>query len=350
MNLVRYGVILLSGLALIFLQGCGGPAPQKQEAEKDQGQSVVSTLQSQLARAHDDIQREQARNEELIAQVQTLTEKLKQPQSEPAKPTRAERKAAQPAREVPGKAAADETKIQLMGEKAIAEHRAAQLSRRLDELSKNLDQKESEMAAIRQKAGSKEAEVEQLRQQIEKLQTAERTRTGELNSRLEQITRELENRSAEAKKLKQEVDEKADLLAALKNAVSDSGKLKSTAENEVNRLRSELAETSKQLEVARNVAEQNKNVAEQWKEYAEQYQARAEASEKELQSQRERAVASEKELEDLKAQAEDLTSRLQALEAEPGEAETEEPAPSRIDRLLRGPQAQGTPEGGASLY
>jgi chromosome segregation ATPase len=365
MNLVRYGAILLSGLALVFLQGCGDSTPLKPAAEKEHSQAVITNLQSQLAQAHDDIQRGQQKNEELIAQVQSLAEKLKQAQSEPAKsPTKAERKAATvPAKDARGKAAPDESKIQLMGEKAVAEYRAAQLSRRLDELSKDLDRKESEMAAISQKAGAKEAEVEQLRQQIEKLQTADRTRTAELNSRLQQITKDLETSSSEAKKLKQEVDAKSDLLDALKNAVGDAGKLKSTAESEVTRLRTELAEMAKQLEAAqavaeqnktlseqnRSIAEQNKTVAEQWQQEAEQFRMRAEASEKELQSERERVQASVKELQDLKAQTEELTSRIQALEREP-EGEAEEEAPSRIDRLLKGPQAQETPKGDSSLY
>jgi len=363
MNLAPYGVILLSGLAIVFLQGCGGSPPQP-AAEKEQGQSVISTLQSQLAQAHDAVQREQARNEELIVQVQSLTAKLKQAQNDLAKSAKIDRKSAtSPVGEARKKGAPDESKIQLMGEKAIAEHRAAQLRRRLDELSKDLDRKESEMAAIRQKAQSKETEVEQLRQQIEKLQAADRSRTAELNTRLEQITRDLENRSSEVKKLKQEVDSKGDLLDALKNAVADAGKLKATAENEVTRLRAEMAEMSNQLETAkavaeqnktlaeqnRSIAEQNKSVAEQWQQEAEQFRMKAEAAEKDLQSQREKAQASEKELQDLKAQTEELNSRIQALEREP-EGEAEQPGPSRIERLLKGPQAQETPESKSSLY
>jgi chromosome segregation ATPase len=351
MNLVRYGLVLVSGLAFAFAQGCGGSSQQKPAAEKGQGQAVVSTLQDQLARAHDDIQREQARNEELVAQVQSLTEKLRQAQREPGKPGKV---ATQPPREARGERGTDESKIQLMGAKAIAEYRAAQLSRRLDALSKNLDRKEAEMAAIRQTAQSKEAEVGQLRQQIEKLQAGEKARTVELNSRVEQISKDLANRSAEAKKFKQELDEKSGLLDALKNAVTDASKLKSAAENEVTQLRAELAETTKQLETARNVAEQNKSVAEQWQQEAEQFRAKAEASDKELQSQAERAQAAEKELQTLKAQTEELSSRLQALEGEPGEAEAEteaeEASPSRIDRLLRGPKAQQKPGNESSLY
>lgn len=340
MSLMRYGMVLVSALVLA-VQGCGSGSTEKSAQDKGQAKQSVFDLHAQLAQARDEVQREQERNADLRAQVQSLTEKINQ--------SRAESKGAGAA---PGRqeaaSAPDASRIQLIGEKALAEYKAGQLSRRLDELSKNLDRKEKELESIRQTAQTKENEVAVLRQQIDKLQAAEQSRSAALNTRLDQITKQLEERSAAAAKFKQELDEKSELLNALKSAVADANKLRSAADNESSRLQTELAEGKRQLDAARQQATQWYQEAERRGQEGDQKAQEADRWRQEAERYRSMAEASSKDLQELKAHAGELAGRLQAME---GEAESqEEQDQSSIDRLLRGPKAQEASEPQSNLY
>jgi chromosome segregation ATPase len=371
--------ILMIGLALIF-QGCGEHRTDKSPADTQPAQKLVSDLQSTLAQSRENLDREKERNLELMQRVQSQLDKLNEAEGSVrgSKPTEVSR----------GEEASDKKRIELMGAKAIAEYRAEQFRRRLDELSSDLDLKERELETIRQNSVKKDQEVQQLRQTIEELQAADRTRTAELNSRLEQITRDLEARSAVADAFKKDLDEKTELLGALKNAVSDASKLKSNAEAEITRLQGDLGQALRQLEASQaqfsqerqdlglardyinqyqteierlrqevgrtyaetersqQEAEQIRVTAESWKQQAEQFFAEAERSRQEAEQFRVEVDRARQEIvqfrvetdrakqeaNELRAQVSDLGGRLQTLEAR--SEQPDEVKPSSVDVLL----------------
>lgn len=359
MSLTRISGIVLLGALVLMCQGCGSVSTETPAPDKGQSKQSVFDLHAQLAQARDELQREQEHSADLQAQVQSLTQKAADMQSELAKARTSKARTEAPRPSAGAAASKDPARIQLMGEKAIAEFRAAQLSQRLEELSKDLDRKEAELESIHQTAQAKDKEVALLRQQIDKLQAGEQTRTAELNTRLDQINKELAERSAAAQKFKQELDEKTDLLNALKNAVADASQLKSTAETENSRLQTELADAKSQVESLTQLANQWKEEADRRGEETEK--AAQDAAQKgqeadqwraEAERYRSQAETSAKELQEAKARAEELTGRLQAME---GEAEAPEPQeegrPSAVDNILKGgPKAQESKEPQSSLY
>jgi len=382
MSLTRYGIVLLSALVLA-VQGCGSGSTEKPPAEKGQAKQSVFDLHAQLAQARDEVQRERESKEALQAQVQPLTQKVGQLQAEL-------NRAQTPGARKEASGAADQSRIQLIGEKALVEYKAEQLSRRLNKLSEDLDRKEGEMATLRQTAQAKEKEVADLSRQIESIQTTEKSRSAALTQRMDQITKELEERSVAAKKLKQELDEKSELLSTFKTAIADANKLKTAADGESSRLRAELDEAKEQLEsltqqtettqqqlqssqqqletstqqladaqqqlaTSKQQLEEAQQRAVQWYQEAErrgqEAKQRAEESTRwaqEADRYRSMAEAASKDVEDLKARADELSGRLQAVE---GEAESpQEHEPSPIDRLLTGPKAEEQAAPKTNLY
>jgi chromosome segregation ATPase len=353
MTLTRYALLLLGAL-LLACQGCGSVSTEQPQPDKGQAKQSVFDLHAQLAQARDEVQREQERAAGLQAQIQSLTQKTTELQAELDKARTGRPKPEATKSQPTSTRSTDPGRIQLMGQKALAEYKADQLSHQLDDLSKDMDRKETELESIRQTAQAKEKEVALLRQQIDKLQAAEQSRTAELSARIDEATKQLEARSAEAKRLKQEVDEKTELLNALKNAVTDAGQLKSAAESENARLQTDLEDAKTKIESLTQLANQWKEEAdrrgdETEKAAQESVQKGQEADQWRAEAERFRAMAeaSAKDVQELKAKAEELIGRLQAME---GEAESEEPqgaaqapqetGPSAVDHLLKGPKAQ----------
>jgi len=382
MSLTRYGIVLLSTLVLA-VQGCGSGSTEKPPTDKGQAKQSVFDLHAQLAQARDEVQREREGKENLQAQVQSLTQKIGQLQAEM---NRAQTQGAR--KEASG--ATDQSRIQLIGEKALVEYKAEQLSRRLNKLSEDLDRKEGELESLRNTAQAREKEVADLKRQIDSIQTAEKSRSAALTTRVDQITKELEERSVAAKKLKQELDEKSELLNTFKTAISDANKLKTAADSESSRLQGELDEVKQQLESStqqfastqqqleasqqqleastqqleasqqqlkssKQQLEEAQQRAVQWYQEAErrgqEAKQRAEESTRwaqEADRYRSLAEAASKDVEELKARAEELSGRLQAVEGEAESPKDHEPSP--IDRLLTGPKAEEPAAPKTNLY
>jgi len=309
MRSIFHRSILIAGAVLIF-QGCGEKAVDLQPREQPQARKTVADLESQLEQAEQELTALRRENSELERKLDALTQERSKDES-----TR------------------DDKKIELLGAKAIAEFQVDQLNRRFDKLTKDLDAKEKELGALRQTSDQRENEIEELKGTIEQLHTDDRKRTTDLNSRLDKMARELEQGSVESRELKGHLDERDQLLATLKNAVADATRLKSQAEAEGNRVRSELAEATKKLESAEAAREQDRQTIGELQ--AEEEEARQqvvhyrEASERcKLETDR-----LEKETGKLQAEISDLSSRLRAAQPSP------EGKPSIIDKLLDEPIA-----------
>jgi chromosome segregation ATPase len=344
MNSWRYSMMILIGLVAI-LQGCSQSGVDKATSESEHLQKSIADLQSQLTQAKHSLSSLEDENQRLAAELQAAGVKIKMVEQ------RTLEKSSEGRTQTKGsefKGSDEESRIGLMGAKAIAEFRAEQLSKRLDKLSKDLDLKEQELVAIRKNAEAKDKEVASLSRQIEELQEADRTRTSELESKLDRIGKELADRSTAMGRLKQELDEKTELLHTLKNAVADAAKLKSNAEIEVTRLQSELTQAADQtgavgkqasqlrrdLEQLQNQAFRTREDIDQCREQSEQLRAEAESSRQESQR--------------LKAELSELGQRLQAAEPTPPAAEEEHP--SALDHLLQSPQSAGTSGRPSGLY
>jgi chromosome segregation ATPase len=303
--------IMIAGALLIF-QACGEKPVDVQPREQVQAQAekTITDLQSKLTKAKQDAAALRRENTELEGRVKALSKESSKEET------------------VRG-----DKKIELLGAKALAEYQVDQLNKRLDKLTKNLDSKEKELGAIRQTSDQRQNEIEELKTTIEKLQTEDKKRITDLTSKLDKMSKDLAQDSAESQELKRQLDERDQLLATLKNAVADATKLKAQAEAEGNRLRSELAEATKKLESTEAAREQDRQTIgelqaeeEETRQQAVQYREAAEQCK--LETDR-----LEKETGKLQAEISDLSSRLRA--AQP----PEENQPSIIDKLLEEPKA-----------
>lgn len=410
MNSLRYCLLALAYALVLLFQGCSQPQGQGTGSAPDllKARDLVSELQSQLAEARKDLAKQHAQNGELIERVQSVMDKLKEAEKDRDR-EREERKAAEARKQVQEEATrsasasgiSDPVRIKLMGAKALAEFRAKQLSERLDKLGKDLEAKEQELKTIREDAKNKDEEVQTLTKRMDELRATADAKTAELSGRIEKVTKELSQRSAEAKQLEDQLNEKTGLLDALKNAVGDAGRLKARAEAEGARLKKELDETQKQLEAKtqeseqrgkqveelrqgltnadqqieqlnaataklRNRVEQLQAAQEQggqeigqlraeWersKQEAEQYRSEADRAREEVVQFRVEAERQKKIAEGLQARASEMAAKLQEYEkaAQAAQAPQEE-GPSTVDRILQAPTAGGEPTGPSSnLY
>lgn len=344
MNSRCYSMMIFLGLVAI-LQGCSQSGIDKTTSDSEHFQKSIADLQSQLTQAKQSLSIFEDENQRLAAELQAAGVKVKMAEQ------RALEKFSEGRMQTKGpefKGSDEESRIGLMGAKAVAEFRADQLSKRLDKLSKDLDLKEQELVAIRKNAEAKDKEVASLSRQIEELQEADRTRTSELESKLDRIAKELAERSTAMGRLKQELDEKTELLHALKNAVADAAKLKSNAEIEVTRLQSELTQAANHSDAVGKQAGQLRRDLEQLQNQA--FRTREDIDQCRQQSEELRAEAesSRQESQRLKAELSELGQRLQAAEPTPPAAEEEHP--SALDHLLQVPRSAGTSGRPSGLY
>jgi len=380
----------LIGLALFF-QGCGDTEAEKSKAEATQSREVIAKLQSQLAEARDGLARQQAENRQLSETVRTFDQKIAQIQvaaEKAAEESRSRRGASSATPE--GNGDADQSRITLMGAKAVAEFKAAQLSQKLESLKKDLERKEEELARIREDAQKKDNEIQMLSKRVEELQAQDQTRSAEVNSKLEHLGKELEKRSVESRQLKKDLDDKVGLLEALKNAVADAGRLKATAEAEASGLRNQISELTRQLtasqtdgkacrqEIARLQSEGEgrrqeiaslQNESEGFRQEIVRLQGLIEKSRQETarlqgemqQARKDRELylqeatrlsleleARQKEVQELRTLNTDLSSQVEALEQRV--TALSEELPSTADQILRGPSVSEVPETAPNLY
>jgi chromosome segregation ATPase len=316
-------VILIVG-SMMVLQACGDSQVDKLRMEADQRGKQVADLQAQLAQTREALARQQDEKSQLGDQLSSLQLKIRELEAQAQKKVEAARTEA--------KEAPDAGKIGLLGAKAVAEFRAQQLSKRLDKLSADLDKKEQELVKINQISKQKDLELTKLKERIEKLQAADQNRVGELQAKLENISKELEQRSSVATQSQQELKEKSDLLVTLKNAVTDATKLKAASEAEAERLRTELGQITKQLETTKARAAADSQDLQDCAAWAEK-------AAKELKNQQAAMQQYKGETERLQKEGEQLKSALAELNNKIRAAEAAQEQGSPIDRILESPKA-----------
>ena len=145
----HYSMMILVALVFILL-GCGQSQVGKTTGETGDLQKSIADLQSQLAQARQTVTTYEGENQRLSAELQAASVKEKMAEQ------RASENIPEGQMEARGTGLGegdDESRIGLMGAKALAEFKAEQLSIRLGKLSKDLDLKEQELVTIRQKRG-----------------------------------------------------------------------------------------------------------------------------------------------------------------------------------------------------
>jgi hypothetical protein len=346
MNCFRVCLALFFGLALMA-QGCGRQTPEKPVPKEDRRTQIISQLKSNLSQAEDESARQKNENAALVTEVESLKQEIKEleekaAQQQAQEPASSPEPSSPPVQ--PDESISPETRVGLLGAKAIAEFRAQQLSQRLDKLTKDLDKKEQELKDIRENAQQKQAEVARLSETLDRLQAADQLRAQEVNAKLGSMSKELAARSEESQRFKKEMEEKAALLDTLKQAVSDAAKLKTHAEAEAEKLRAALAEnttklkkTERQIEDAIKEIQQYQTNEDDMRRQLADWQAAVARSSDQAQS-------CAQETERLKSEISTLNERLQALHPK-GEEES-----SAVDRILQSPVSGATGPPKQPLY
>jgi chromosome segregation ATPase len=308
--------------SMMALQGCGNNQQAEMAAKEGRNRQVVSQLQSKLGQARTDLDAHKARNAELNAEVQRLSSEVQDLEGKIAKaaaaPVVVETPAPPPAQDVN-----PEGRVELMGAKALAEFRAQQLHQRVDKLNKDLQSKEKELAAIREQAQQKEAEVAKLSATIEQFRTEEQQRSQDVNARLEELGKQLAARSEESIRLKKDLDDKADLLAALKQSVGDCAKVRTHAETESGRLQAQLNEETARLRNTEQQLAQTKQENEKSQNHIAELRRHLEQLSQAAQQVKQQAEISAQEARTLKAELARVQPQTSAKQA----AQAPQPAP-----------------------
>ncbi len=335
MNSIGFRLILLLIIA-VLAQGCAEdqvekkqPKPssdvaqvEKQQTARPTNQDILLDLKSRLEVSSEDLDRQKSENRDLQNRIQSLTQTLRDEESETEK-LRAELSKPAPKKNVkdfPGR-------VSLMGAKALAEFKAKQMSQRVEKLRQDLESKEQELASIRQNALQKEQAVATLTKRIQDLQNSQNAKVEQLTSRLDQISKDLAARSAETEQLRKGMEDKTTTLHALKTAIADSGRLKQGAENETARLKTALTEMEKHLVGAKAEAEQGRLQIAQLQKDAEQNRVYAEQQRTDSDQLRTHATQIHAELTKAQQEAKSLKDQLAQIT---GPTTTQDPAPSPV--------------------
>jgi chromosome segregation ATPase len=331
MNAFHVCLSLVIGASLL-LQGCGKSAEERIAEIEKRNRAAVSTLEAKLDKSGDKLSAEKEKNTELLAEVQRLKGEVRELEEKVSAQTAAQSSvAAEPASPPAGADLNPEDRVGLMGAKALSDFKAKQLSQRLDKLTKDLEAKEAELKKIRDNAQKKEAEVSKLAQALERLQAEDAKRTEEVTGKLDALSKDLSARTEDAKRFKQELDEKSEFLAALKSSVSDCGKVRSLAETESQRLQSELTQTSTKLKTAEQQLTQAQQDLENYKALQAEMSNQIEQWSTAAYQFRQKQDAANQEVAGLKKKVTELQAQLGA-----GQSPREE-VDSPIDQLLEGP-------------
>lgn len=308
--------------------GCGpGPKPG---ASNEQSQQMISSLESELDRARTEVEKQIDINKTLEDQVQSLTSKLDEIEKEEAGSAQSQESST-----VSSSGALDsQSRVALMGAKALAEFKAEQLSSKLEKLTKESQARDTDLAKAVEKADALDAELKGIKEALEEKTQQYDSQTTEKTAQINQMGMELKNLSAQVNEMKQEVADKEELLATLKKAWSDATQLKTAAEAESARLKTELTEVNAQLATVTEAAEKSSKEASILKGELQQAQERIESATTQIEKLSSDNQAYSKEVERLKVNAATLSNKLYALERAAG-TDSENFATS-LDRIMSG--------------
>jgi chromosome segregation ATPase len=247
----------------------------------------------------------------------------------------------------PSAAAAEEPgRIEALGAKAVAEFKLGQLNARLSAVTKEMEAKTAQLETVRKSAEEKAARLDRLTAETQQLRASEQARTQELSEKVAQLQEDLSKRISDEANLKRELDEKTAMLGALRQAVVDAGRIKTSAEKETVETQKGAEKLSKELEIAKShLAGLNEEL--------ESCRVNFDSREAELNRLNSELRAAFMREQALYADVDRFRHESQALQSRPASVAPQESAarkesePTSLDRILG---ASGQKEVGASLY
>lgn len=327
--MIRFNYLLAIVLMVSpIIYGCGSSG--KQGSATEQTQQLVTGLRSELEQARKELEAQVELNRSLDDQVQSLTGKLDEIEKQaPQNASTADSQA------VSSLGALDsQSRVALMGAKALAEFKAEQLSAKLEKLSKESLTKEAELAKSMEKSESLSEEITQIKNSLQQKADEFDSVVAEKAARINQMGLELKNLTQQVADLRQDVSEKDELLVTLKKAWSDATQLKTAAESDVSRLRTELETITRQSSTYKDAAERGSQEATFFKAELEQARERLDSTTAQLEKLTNENLLSSTEIERLKAHSANLANKLYAVERAAG-VDSENFVTS-LDRIMSG--------------
>ncbi len=305
----------LLAIALLIspiIYGCG--SSNKSGSVNDQNQQLISSLRSDLDKARKDLEAQVEQNRNLEDQVQSLTGKLDEIEKEaPAISQTPE------STQNAGSGAFDsQSRVALMGAKALAEFKAEQLGAKLEKLTREMQIKENELAKAVEESEGLNRELAGMKEALQEKTTTFERQASESAGRMNQMGQEIKVLSSQVNDLKQEISDKDELLVTLKKAWADATQLKTSSESESSRLRTELENVTKQLASYKDSSERGEQEASFFKAELQQAQERLDSATAQLEKLTNENLSSIKELERLKNHSASLANKLYALERAAG--------------------------------
>lgn len=321
-------LIILTSMAL---QSCGGKSDQGSSSGQGRVTSNTPNIETELKQAKARLSSVELENRELNASNQLLTDKLKEVQA--AAEEEVNNLASGKASKVKPGDASDQSRIALMGAKALLEFKAEQLSRRVESLTAELSQKGDDLKTALENLEIVTRQDELLKTKLETITAEADQKEKELEQTIKKLESTLAERSAAATRIEGELKEKEGLLNTLKKAWSDATQLKSNAESGMEQLKANVTDCRNQFEQLRSALEQERGQSGRLVAELESY--RKELSSCQAQSEQLRIQANNylKQIQELQTIQADLASKQQP--APPASKMPEKPAPI-IEKLLQG--------------
>ncbi len=334
--MIRFNYLLAIVLMVSpIICGCGSSG--KQGSATEQTQQLITGLRSELEQARKELDSQTELNRSLEDQVQSLAGKLDE----------IEKQVPQNASTLDSQATSSsgaldsQSRVALMGAKALAEFKAEQLSAKLEKLTKESLAREGELVKSSESLESLSGQISQLKNSLqektEQFDSIVRGKTAQIN----QLGLEVKNLTEQITDFRQDVSEKDELLVTLKKAWSDATQLKTAAESDVSRLKTELETMARQSATYKEAAERGSQEATFLKAELEQARERLDSTTAQLEKLTNENLLSNTEIERLKAHSANLANKLYALERAAG-VDSENFVTS-LDRIMSG-TFSGTPQ------
>ena len=239
-------------LASVSLQSCGGKTDQYSGPEKPGASVQTPNVETELKRAKEKLSSLETDNQDLKASNKILSEKLKELQDA------AENETNNTPTGTSSGGLSDQTRIALMGAKAVSEFKAQQAQRRLESLTADLAKKDDELKGALEQVEASSHENEDLKNKLETLNTEGAQKESELEETVKKLESTIAERTSVITQREAELKEKEDLLNTLKKAWSDATQLKSAAEADLSKLKTSFTDCQNQTTQLKTTEDQQK--------------------------------------------------------------------------------------------
>ncbi len=237
-----FSILLI--VASVSLISCSQSTDQNVPANHTASLGQSASVEAELKQTRDRLTSAETENRELQASNKMLTEKLKEIQE--AAEVEAKKAVSGTPSGGPSGAVPEQTRIALMGAKAIAEFRAREAERHVESLKAELSKKDDEMRAALEKVESISHENDDLKNKLDTLSADTAQKEMELDQTVKKLESTVSERATTIAKQDADLKEKEDLIGTLKKAWSDASQLKTSLEAGLNQAKTNLAECEKQ--------------------------------------------------------------------------------------------------------